>query len=96
MHDTMRKEYGPVRDGNTETRIWEDMRRQGLKQTHQRRIILEVFLDMGGHPSTEELHEEISAPGPQPGARHHVPHDENACRNRLCPQARIRGRAQPV
>ncbi len=35
------------------------MDRHGLKQTAQREIILEVFLDIGGHPSPEELHEEV-------------------------------------
>lgn len=58
MHTT-HEGCGPTRKDNPGTRIWEDMRKQGLKQTAQRRVILEVFLDMGGHPSTEELHEEI-------------------------------------
>jgi Fur family ferric uptake transcriptional regulator len=35
------------------------MHERGLKQTAQRELILEVFLDMGGHPSPEELHEAV-------------------------------------
>lgn len=59
MHKTLRTGYNPIHNDNPRIRIWEGMRKHGLKQTHQRRIILEVLLDMGGHPSTEELHDEI-------------------------------------
>jgi Fur family ferric uptake transcriptional regulator len=35
------------------------LRRHGLRQTPQRLLILEVFLDMDGHPSPEELRDEL-------------------------------------
>lgn len=39
------------------------LRRLGLRQTRQRTVILEVFLDMEGHPSPEEIHKEARRKG---------------------------------
>ena len=41
--------------------------RQGLKFTRQRAIILEVFLDSGGHLNAEELHQAIARRKPAIG-----------------------------
>lgn len=40
---------------------------RGLKQTAQRAKILEVFLDMGGHPSMDDVHEALARRGWQVG-----------------------------
>lgn len=42
-----------------EEKLLRFMRRHGLRKTGQRRLILEAFLDMGGHPSPEELRDEL-------------------------------------
>jgi len=39
------------------------LQRCGLHRTAQRERVLEVFLDMGGHPTPEELYEEIGSRG---------------------------------
>ena len=41
----------------------EDLQRHGLRQTRQRKVILEIFTDMDGHPSPEEIHAEIRRKG---------------------------------
>lgn len=33
--------------------------REGLKSTQQRRLILDAFMDMDGHPSPEEIYTEV-------------------------------------
>ncbi|THB62755.1 MAG: transcriptional repressor [Desulfovibrio sp.] len=39
------------------------LQRLGVKQTRQRKVILQVFLDMEGHPSPEEIREEARRKG---------------------------------
>jgi len=47
--------------------IGKHLQRCGLRQTPQRRIILEVFMEMKGHPSPEEIHGEIQRRGYKAG-----------------------------
>lgn len=63
----MRRSLHHAHDNNrgaaTDTRLMRDLQKRGFKQTRQRRIILDVFQDMGGHPSPEEIHKEIQRRG---------------------------------
>lgn len=57
----------PPREKDQSRMIREHLQRCGLRQTHQRRIILEVFLEMKGHPTPEEIHKEIRRRGHKAG-----------------------------
>ena len=59
----MDKEDGCTHNIAPGARIMENLQRNGFRQTSQRRVILEVFLDMKGHPSPEELYGEIQRRG---------------------------------
>lgn len=39
--------------------IWERLKKSGFKITEQRRKIVEIFLELGGHISAEELFHEV-------------------------------------
>lgn len=49
--------------GDPGERFRQHLLRHGLKQTSQRARILEVFLDMGGHPTMEDVYGELARRG---------------------------------
>ncbi|WP_319468677.1 Fur family transcriptional regulator [uncultured Pseudodesulfovibrio sp.] len=63
MHTTMHKKTSRPRELTPQAKIMRTLQKQGLKLTRQRKVILEVFLDMDGHPSPEEIHREIHRQG---------------------------------
>ncbi len=54
--------------GNARHEILEDLHRLGFKLTAQRKAILDAFLDLGGHPSPEEIHQEVRRRGRTTGS----------------------------
>lgn len=63
----MNQHHSSIHNADPGTQIMQNLQRSGFKQTPQRRIILEVFLEMKGHPSTEEIHAEIIRRGYKTG-----------------------------
>lgn len=57
--------------GTMKTNIREDFRqyleKKGLRNTHQRSIILDAFVSAGGHITAQDLHARISADHPEIG-----------------------------
>lgn len=67
MHGTGRPAANPQnRPDDALAAFMRCLRRNGLKQTEQRTAIWRVFTGMGGHPSPEELHEEVRRRGHNP------------------------------
>jgi len=58
VHESTRDIHRRIRDGDPGAHIMERLQKNGLRQTRQRKVILDVFLDMNGHPTPEEIHAE--------------------------------------
>ena len=48
--------------------LGEHLSRHGLKQTRQREVILDTFMSVSGHRTSEEIHELVRAEHPEVGA----------------------------
>jgi len=59
----MNERHSHIHTADYGTEIMQSLKKNGFRQTPQRRIVLKVFLEMKGHPSTEEIHEEIQRRG---------------------------------
>ncbi len=62
------KRYGPAMAHDSElAALSKYLENNQLKRTRQREVILEIFLDQGGHVSSEELHRVIRDSNPSIG-----------------------------
>lgn len=63
MRQSMHENHDPTGKGTLNAELMQGLQANGFRWTRQRKIILDVFMDMDGHPSPEDIRNEIRRRG---------------------------------